>query len=99
LGIAQALDFQDQRCALTAFSQALKLADASSNRREIFLTHLPPRDILADGGWNDDANEFEDVLARARSIGGREEESALYTRGAVAYSELDAQPQLDRPRV
>ena len=85
VGIAQALDFHDFGRALTAFTQALKLAEATSNRRETVLAHLFRGEALYRiERWRDAGADFDEALAGARSIGAREEEwTALYGRGRL----------------
>lgn len=85
VGIARALDFHNFKGALTAFGQALKLAEATLNRREIVLAHLFRGEAFYKmQRWREAEGEFQNALAGARAIGAREEEwMALYGRGRV----------------
>ncbi|MCU1232135.1 MAG: Tetratricopeptide 2 repeat protein, partial [Candidatus Solibacter sp.] len=67
------------------FTQALKLADATSNRREMVLAHLFRGEAFYRmQRWSDAARDFDDALAAARAIGAREEEwTALYGQGRL----------------
>jgi CHAT domain-containing protein len=85
IGIAYALDLHDMPRALDAFAQALKLAAATSNRRETVLAHLfrgealYRMDRIAEAG-----RDFDLALAGAHQIGAAEEEwTAQYGLGRV----------------
>jgi CHAT domain-containing protein/tetratricopeptide (TPR) repeat protein len=85
IGIVYALDLADMPRALDAFAQALKLAEATSNRRETVLAHLfrgealYRMDRIADAG-----RDFDLALDGARQIGAAEEQwTAQYGLGRV----------------
>jgi CHAT domain-containing protein len=85
IGIAYALDLGDMPRALDAFARALKLAEATSNRRETVLAHLfrgealYRMDRIAEAG-----RDFDLALAGARQIGAVEEQwTAQYGLGRV----------------
>jgi hypothetical protein len=86
IGIAYALDLQDMPRALDAFAQALKLAEATSNRRETVLAHLFRGEALYRMDRVDDAGrDFDLALAGARQIGAVEEQwTAQYGLGRVS---------------
>ena len=85
IGIAYALDLHDMPRALDAFAQALKLASATSNRRETLLAHLFRGEALYRMGRTGDAGrDFEEALTGATQIGAAAEEwTAQYGLGRV----------------
>ena len=84
-GIAYALDLHDMPRALEAFAQALKLASATTNRRETVLAHIFRGEALFRMGRTGDAGrDFEDALSEASEIGAAEEQwTAQYGLGRV----------------
>jgi tetratricopeptide (TPR) repeat protein len=85
IGIALALDFQDSNGALQAFSEALRLAEATTNRRQITLGRLFRGEALYRRERFEDARkEFELGLTGAREIGATEEQwTAQYGLGRI----------------
>ena len=88
-GIALALDLRDLNGALKAFTQALKLAEATHNRRETVLAHVFRGEALYRmERWKDAGLDYSEALAGAREIGATEEQwTALYGLGRIERRE------------
>ncbi len=89
IGIAQALDLDDLRGALSTFQQAVVVADASGNQREAVQTRLYRGETLRRLGRPDQAaGDFENALRSASELGTVEEQwKALYGLGRLAETE------------
>ncbi len=91
IGIARALDFQDLDGAVAAFTTALTLAEASTNRREAALAHM----FRGEAHYRmkkraEAANDLTAALAIARDIGAQEEQwTALFGIGRIERGEGD----------
>jgi CHAT domain-containing protein/Tfp pilus assembly protein PilF len=85
IGIVYALDLHDLPRALDAFGQALKLAAATTNRRETVLAHLFRGEAFFRLERIPEATrDFEDALAGAHEIGAAEEQwTAHYSLGRI----------------
>jgi CHAT domain-containing protein/lipopolysaccharide biosynthesis regulator YciM len=83
IGIVRALDYQDIKSALQAFTEALHLAEHTANRRQVALAHLFRGEALHRMNRVEDAQrEFEEALAGARQLGAVEEQwTAQYDLG------------------
>lgn len=88
IGIVQALDMGDLPAALTAFTDALALAQHTGNRREVIEAHLYRGEALyRQGDAAGSAREFEAAIAGAKQLGTTEEEwKGLYGLGRLAHA-------------
>lgn len=75
IGIVLALDYGDLTRALETFTEALKAAESSSNRRQIVLGRLfRAETLLRMSRFEEPHREFETGLAGAREMGATEEQ-------------------------
>jgi tetratricopeptide (TPR) repeat protein len=99
-GLALMLDFGDTARAVRSFAEALALAEATGNRREIALAHLfRGESLIRAGDLSGAARDFDAALAGAREIGASEEQwTALYGIARVARRQGDHAGALARLR-
>ena len=92
IGIVQAMDFQDWKGAETTFTNAYELAEQSGDRPLAVQARLYRGETFYRAGRRGDSKaDFEDAAARARELGGQEEEwKALYGLARIAAAEGNA---------
>ncbi len=97
IGIVLALDYGNLEGALAAFTEALTLAEATSNRRQVVLGHLFRGEALYRMGRNDPAREaYRTALAKAEETGAAEEQwTANYGLARIYRREGNAGPALE----
>jgi len=86
IGIARAIDLSDLKGALDAFSTAVRLAQASSNRRDFVQSSLYRGETLRRlHNWKDADSDAQAALETAKSAGLVEEQwRTLYLLGRIA---------------
>ena len=97
IGIVLALDYGNLDGAMASFSEGLKLAEATSNRRQAVLGHLFRGEALYRMGHNSQAREaYHAALAQAEATGAAEEQwTANYGLGRIYRRAGEAGPALE----
>jgi tetratricopeptide (TPR) repeat protein len=87
VGLVLALDYKSPERALKAFTEAMKLAEATGNRRQLLLAHLYRGEALLRMSCDGDAlDEYGEALREANQLGAAEEKWAAQYGMGQAYA-------------